>query len=210
MTGLRRGQLCGLRWADVDLDAGRLGVRQTITTVDHEPVEGPVKTPRSRRGVDLDPTTVATLRAHRARQLEQRMLIGNGYTDRDLVFAAPDGAPWNPDSIGRAFARAVARTDLPRIRLHDLRHSHATQLLAAGTNVKLVSERLGHRRSGSRSTCTRMSLPASKLTRPPQLPRSSTRCDHSVTSVVTTTRSPGTTNCGRAGQRTCRRAARMG
>jgi integrase len=58
--------------------------------------------------------------------------------------AAPDGAPWNPDSVGRAFARAVARTELPRVRLHDLRHTHATHLLAAGTNVKIVSERLGH------------------------------------------------------------------
>jgi len=70
--------------------------------------------------------------------------MGAGYTHRDLVFAAPDGEPWNPDSIGLAFARAVARTDLPRIRLHDLRHSHATHLLTAGQNPKLVSDRLGH------------------------------------------------------------------
>ena len=144
MTGLRRGELCGLRWTDVDLDAGRLVVRRTITTVDHEPVEGDVKTARSRRGVDLDPETVAILRQHQARQLEERILVGAGYVDRDLVFAAPDGSPWNPDSIGRAFARAVARTDLSRIRLHDLRHSHATHLLAAGQNPKLVSDRLGH------------------------------------------------------------------
>jgi integrase len=144
MTGLRRGELCGLRWADVDLDAGRLVVRRTITTVDHEPVEGDVKTARSRRGVDLDEETVRVVRQHQTGQLEQRVLMGAGYTDRDLVFAAPDGAPWNPDSIGRAFARAVARTELPRIRLHDLRHSHATHLLAAGQNPKLVSDRLGH------------------------------------------------------------------
>lgn len=144
MTGLRRGELCGLKWADVDLDTGRLVVRRTITTVDHEPVASDVKTPRSRRGVDLDPETVAALRRHRSRQLEERALVGVGYTDRDLVFAGPDGAPWNPDSIGRAFARAVARTDLPRIRLHDLRHTHATHLLAAGQNPKLVSDRLGH------------------------------------------------------------------
>jgi integrase len=144
MTGMRRSELCGLRWADVDLDGARLVVRHTITTVNHEPVAGDVKTARSRRGVDLDPVTVAALKAHRTRQLEQRMLMGAGYTDRDLVFAAVTGEPWNPDSIGRAFARAVARTDLPRIRLHDLRHTHATHLLAAGVNMKLVSERLGH------------------------------------------------------------------
>jgi integrase len=144
MTGLRRGELCGLRWADVDLDAARLVVRRTITTVQHEPVEGDVKTARSRRGIDLDAGTVAVLRTHRTRQLKQRMLMGAGYTDRDLVFASPTGEPWNPDSVGRAFARAVGRIKLPRIKLHGLRHSHATHLLAAGTNVKVVSERLGH------------------------------------------------------------------
>jgi integrase len=144
MTGLRRGELCGLRWADVDLDGARLVVRRTITTVSHEPVEGDVKTERSRRAVDLDARTVAALRRHRRVQLEQRMLVGEGYRDRDLVFASPTGEPWNPDSVGRAFSRALGRTELPRIRLHDLRHTHATHLLDAGTNVKLVSERLGH------------------------------------------------------------------
>jgi integrase len=144
MTGMRRSELCGLRWADVDLDGARLTVRHTITTVNHEPVAGDVKTARSRRGVDLDPVTVAALKAHRTRQLEQRILVGAGYTDHDLVFASVAGEPWNPDSVGRAFARAVARTKLPRIRLHDLRHTHATHLLAAGVNMKLVSERLGH------------------------------------------------------------------
>ena len=103
-----------------------------------------MKTPRSRRGIDLDPVTLAVLRSHRAHQLEQRLLMGAGYCDRDLVFSRPDGEPWNPDSVGRAFARAVARTDLKRIRLHDLRHTHATHLLAAGVNMKVVSERLGH------------------------------------------------------------------
>ena len=144
MTGLRRGELCGLRWSDLDLDAKRLVVRHTITTVNHRIVEGNVKTARSRRSVDLDAETVRLLGAHRARQLEERMLVGAAYQDRDLVFARPDGDPWNPDSLGRAFERAVARLDLPRIRLHDLRHSHAVHLLAAGQNPRLVSERLGH------------------------------------------------------------------
>ncbi len=144
MTGLRRGELCGLRWSDVDIAAGRLLVRRTITAVDRQIVEGTVKSARSRRAVDLDPETARVLRAHRRRQLEERMLIGVGYTDHDLVFAAPDGAPWNPDAVGRAFTRAAAHTALPRIRFHDLRHSHATHLLAAGANPRLVSERLGH------------------------------------------------------------------
>ena len=125
--------------AFLDLDGD--GDLRTITAVRGEVVEGDVKTPRSRRSIDLDPTTVAALKAH---QLEQRMLMGAGYTDRYLVFGMPDGAPWNPDVVGRAFTREVERTDLPRIRLHDLRHTHATHLLAAGVNMKLVSERLGH------------------------------------------------------------------
>jgi integrase len=144
LTGMRRGELCGLRWGDVDLDGARLVVRRTITSLNGDLLEGDVKTKRSRRAIDLDPGTVAVLRAHRARQLEERLRMGAGFHDRDLVFALPDGSPWNPDAVGRSFTREVDRTNLPRIRFHDLRHSHATHLLAAGTNVKLVSERLGH------------------------------------------------------------------
>ena len=70
--------------------------------------------------------------------------MGAGYDDSDVVFAMPDGRPWNPDSISQAIARLVAASPLPRIRLHDLRHTHATHLLAAGVNPKIVSERLGH------------------------------------------------------------------
>jgi integrase len=70
--------------------------------------------------------------------------MGVGHQDHGLVFAMPDGRCWNPDTIGQAFERAVGRTSLPRLRLHDLRHTHATHLLAAGVNVKIVSERLGH------------------------------------------------------------------
>lgn len=144
MTGLRRGELCGLRWADVDLDASRLTVRRTITTIGHKPVAGDVKSVRSRRSIDVDAATMAALRAHRTAQLEQRMLMGAGYEDQGQVFAMPDGQPWNPDTITQAFDRLVRASGLPRIRLHDLRHTHASHLLAAGVNVKVVSERLGH------------------------------------------------------------------
>lgn len=144
MTGLRRGELCGLRWADVDLEGSRLTVRRAITTIGHRPVAGDVKSARSRRSIDVDPVTMAVLRSHRTAQLEQRMLMGAGYSDQGQVFAMPDGQPWNPDTITQAFDRLVRASDLPRIRLHDLRHTHASHLLAAGVNVKVVSERLGH------------------------------------------------------------------
>jgi len=88
--------------------------------------------------------TVAALRSHRARQLEVRMLVGPGWREHDLVFCAPDGKPSHPDSISKAIARVVRDVDVPRIRLHDLRHTHASHLLAARTDPKIVSARLGH------------------------------------------------------------------
>lgn len=144
MTGLRRSELCGLRWVDVDLDQARLTVRQAITTVRHQPALGDVKSTRSRRVVDLDPVTLRVLRSERARQRARRLELGPKWADSGLVFTMPDGSGWHPDVITRAFTRLVERSDLPRIRLHDLRHTHATHLLAAGTNVRVTSERLGH------------------------------------------------------------------
>jgi integrase len=144
MTGLRRGEMCGLRWEDMDLDAGELRVRQSVITVSGKPQFDSVKSARSRRTISVDPRTIAVLRRHRQTQLEQRVAVGAGYTDRSLVFAMPDGRPWNPDTISQAFDREAARAELSRIRFHDLRHTHATHLLTAGANVKVVSERLGH------------------------------------------------------------------
>lgn len=144
MTGLRRGEVCGLRWADVDLDAARLTVRQTLTQNRRGLRFDQPKSKRSRRTVDLDADTVAVLREHRRHGLEQRMMMGAGFTDHGLVFCRPDGEPWRPESITQAFDRHLKAKALPRIRLHDLRHTHATHLLAAGVNPRVVSERLGH------------------------------------------------------------------
>jgi integrase len=144
MTGVRRSELVGLRWADVDLDAGAIRIRQRLVRVKGKTDVDTPKTKRSERTIDLDPMTVATLKAHRHEQRELRLLVGPGWTDHDLVFCGPDGTPANPDAIGKAFARAVKRHGLPTIRFHDLRHTHATHLLVAGVNIKVVSERLGH------------------------------------------------------------------
>lgn len=145
MTGLRRGEVCGLQWSDIDLDLGVLRVRRALVVSGQRVIEGEPKTKRSRRTVNLDPGTVTSLRAHRRAQLEQRMMMGAGFTDRNFVFCAPDGQPWHPGVVGRAFTRKVrTMPGLPRIRMHDLRHGHASHLLAAGVNVKVVSERLGH------------------------------------------------------------------
>ncbi len=144
-TGMRRGEVLGLRWGDVDLDARRLSVRQAVILVAYKLTIADVKTDTGRRPIDLDERTIAMLRTWRKRQLEERMLVGpTAYQDNDLVFARPDGTPINPDAFSQSFDRLVARSPLPRIRLHDLRHTHASILLKAGVPVKVVSERLGH------------------------------------------------------------------
>jgi integrase len=154
LTGLRRGELAGLRWTDVDLKKDTISVRQATTVVNGRPVTGDVKTKRSRRVVDIDAGTVTVLRAWARQQKEQRILLGSEWESNGLVFTMPTGAAWHPDSISQAFERLVspaskARAEAlltlrPRIRFHDLRHTHASHLLAAGVNVKVVSERLGH------------------------------------------------------------------
>jgi integrase len=142
--GMRRGEALGLRWADLDLDAGRASIRQTVIAVRHQVAFGAPKTAKGRRVVLLDAGTVTVLREHRRRQLEERLLMGAGWHDHDLVFAKVDGTPIHPERLSREFARRIERWALPHIRLHDLRHGWATMALQAGVNPKVVSERLGH------------------------------------------------------------------
>jgi integrase len=143
-TGMRRGELAGLRWVDVDLDAGRLSVRQPRVVVANVPQPSAPKTARGRRSLALDPVTVVALRRHRAHQHERRLLIGSRYQDSGLVFTWPDGSPIHPLRFSRWFEQHARRAGLPKIRLHDLRHSYASAALAAGVPAKVISERLGH------------------------------------------------------------------
>ena len=147
---MRRGEVLGLRWADIDLDAGRLKVVRTLITTDvqrtGEPgmAWGTPKTGKGRRQVALDPTTVSALRAHRRRQLQERLAAGSAYQDGDLVCCLEDGLPLHPKTFSYYFGRHVRRLGLPKIRLHDLRHTHATLALRAGVHPRVVQERLGH------------------------------------------------------------------
>jgi integrase len=134
----------GLRWIDIDLNASRLSVQQTLVSVAYETRFSVPKTARSRRSVSLDATTVAALRAHRKRQLEERMSWGQAYRDSGLVVTREDGTLVHPDRFTQMFDKHVKDAGLPRIRLHDLRRTHATLALAAGVHPKVVSERLGH------------------------------------------------------------------
>lgn len=144
MTGMRRGELLGLRWDDLDLKAGKLSVRQTLVEVNYELCFSEPKTARGRRVVDLDSATVAALDAHRKRQIEERLAHGPAWRDSGLVFTRQDGSPSHPDGLSDAFKRHVRAAGLQLIRFHDLRHTYATLALDAGMKPWDLSDRLGH------------------------------------------------------------------
>lgn len=144
-TGMRRGEALGLRWVDVDFDSSQLAIVQTVSTVDSKVVVGQPKTSGSRRTVYVHDATIKALRQQRQLQAEERLAAGPAWdTDNDLVFRNVTGGPVNPDWFSRHFDKLVEQADVPRIRLHDLRHTNATLSLKAGVHPKVVSERLGH------------------------------------------------------------------
>ena len=148
LTGLRREELCALKWSDIDLDAGRLSVRRAAVPVairDGGPIriKSP-KTPKSLRTVELDAETVAALRAWRRAQLEERLLAGTAWIDEDWIVADELGHILRPDRVSKMFNRVVGATDLRGITLGQLRHSHLTALLSGGENPKIAQERAGH------------------------------------------------------------------
>lgn len=154
-TGLRRGEAVGLRWSDLHLRGadGRatMLVAQQIVQIGWDTDIGAPKSDAGERVVALDPATVTVLKAHRTRQNARRLAAGPVWDEADLVFTREDGNPWHPADVTDAFTEAAADAGLPPIRLHDLRHGTATHALAAGVDIKVVQELLGH----SSSTITR-------------------------------------------------------
>jgi len=144
MTGLRRSELAGLQWGDIDLDGGVLSVKRARTQVDGKPVVKGPKSKASRRLVDLDAETVAVLRRWKVAQLEDRMRAGAAWAPGEWVFTNEIGEPWRPDALTRVFVERVESLGLPRTDIKGLRHAHATALLRAGVHPKVVQERLGH------------------------------------------------------------------
>lgn len=146
--GLRRGEVCGLRWTDLDLTPRtgppHLQVRQQLVMLGNTPTLSAPKTAASRRRVALDPGTVDLLERHRLQQKIERLACGPAWQESRLVVARPDGGPVNPTDWARRFYKQVRRLGLPKIRFHDLRHTHATLALQAGIHPKIMSERLGH------------------------------------------------------------------
>lgn len=146
-SGMRNGELRALRWRDVDLDTARLSVRQGFQRGKrHQPeVAGAPKTKSSRRRVELPLLAVAALRAHRIRQAQERLRLGEAWADTSgLIFTSTVGTPLDGIHLVKAFHKLLDRLGLPRVRLHDLRHLQASLLLAAGVHPKVVAERLGH------------------------------------------------------------------
>ena len=144
-TGMRRGEVLGLRWCDVDLDRATLSVTQTLEkTRDGGLRFKQPKTKKSRRTITLPSMTVDALRKHRANQAELYLGIGVGWNEQGLVCTKLAGEPINPNTLTSGFANFVKRLDIPKVRFHDLRHTHATQLLKEGIHPKVVQERLGH------------------------------------------------------------------
>ena len=144
-TGMRRGELLGLKWEDVDLDNFTVRVRRTLTRKGTGYVLGETKTRKSRRTVKLTPRAVESLRSHRARQAEEKLKVGGLYQNHGLVFAGEGGSLINPSNLRqRSFVPLLVRAGLPQITFHDLRHTCASLLFQRNVHPKIVQELLGH------------------------------------------------------------------
>lgn len=144
-TGLRRGELCGLVWSDIDFETGLLTVARSSLYVPGKGVfEDDTKNQSSRRVLKISNGMVSMLKAYRGHQRERRLQLGDQWHECGRVFTAWDGQPIHPDTITTWFAGFVKKNHLPYVTLHSLRHTNATLLIAAGVNVKTVSAHLGH------------------------------------------------------------------
>lgn len=145
MTGMRRNEVLGLRWEDVDLENGVVRVTKVLKRIDGAFDFRKPKSKKSRRAIVLPEVLVEILRRHRAEQEERKRIMGPAYRDHGLVCCRPDGTPIVPSTFSTYFRSWIKRHAVfPRITLHGLRHSHATLLMGVGVHPKIVSERLGH------------------------------------------------------------------
>jgi integrase len=144
LTGLRRGEALALKWSDVDFDHGRLAVQRQRVMKGSEVEERPQTKTGKSRPISIDAATVDVLRRQSAQQLDEAAEWDEAWVGDGHIFGHENGEPWNPNRITKLFDMAVRTVDVPRIRLHDLRHTWATLALRAGVHPKVVQERLGH------------------------------------------------------------------
>lgn len=142
--GLRLGEALGLSWTDVDLDTGTLRVRRALQRINGKLTLKTPKTEKSRRTLTMPTSLVTALRQHRIRQLEQRLVSGDRWTDSGLVFVNTIGGPMEPSNVLKTFKKHLAAANLPDQRFHDLRHAAASLLLAQGVPPRVVMDILGH------------------------------------------------------------------
>ena len=147
LCGLRRGEISAVRWGQVDFDAGHISVEQSAEQTKQGVRYKPPKSGRART-VAMSGTVATELRAHRITQAEELLRLGVRLSDESFVVAQADGTPLQPNTLTHNWAIECAKTGLPRIRYHDLRHAHATHLLSSGVHPKVASERLGHAKVG--------------------------------------------------------------
>ncbi|MGE7876284.1 site-specific integrase [Peribacillus muralis] len=145
-TGMRQSEILGLRWKDIDLEKGILRVNQTLERTVTTKVGG--KTLSATRTITLLSDTKKALKKHRQTILNEKIRNADKYQDNDFVVCTRFGTPVSHRNIGRSFVRLVEKANVPSIRFHDMRHTHATLLLLAEVNPKIVAERLGHSRVG--------------------------------------------------------------
>jgi integrase len=144
MSGMRRGELLGLRWADIDWQEGAIWVRQNLTKAGSKRVVQSPKTHRSSRPVDVSDDVLSVLREHREKQGKDRLKMGDAWPNEDWVFATRWGTPIEPSNLRREFRAIIERAKVKEIRFHDIRDTHVSLLALAGVDPKVVSERVGH------------------------------------------------------------------
>jgi integrase len=143
-TGMRLGELLGLRWEDVDLDGGQLSIYQTLSTLNGKIVLDEPKTVSSRRPYELSPQAVKALKSHQARQGAERLAMGTWWTPSGLVLATDFGTPVDPSNFRRVFRRVTEEAGIDSCHPHELRHTAASLMLSRGVPLHVVSDVLGH------------------------------------------------------------------
>jgi integrase len=143
-TGMRRGEILGLRWADLDTEFKVAHIKRSLQATRGGLVLESPKTPRSRRAVELPQFLVPHLQRQREDQARRREVLGAAWNESDHLVDSGDGSPLHPDALSGGWRRFLKKAGLPHVRFHDLRHAHATLMLLQGVHPKVVSERLGH------------------------------------------------------------------